>query len=140
MEAPELRLDSKPRLTKPILVASFKGWNDGGQGASMATAFLARAWHADPFASIDPEQFFDFQSTRPHVSLVDGTVRRIDWPENAFHHARPARSEQDAVVVLGPGPSQRWRTFSGLVTSLAKDLGVELVVTLGALLADVPHT
>src|SRR3954468_22000022 len=140
MEASELRLDSKPRLTKPVLVASFKGWNDGGQGASMATAYLARAWHADAFASIDPELFFDFQSTRPHVSLVDGTVRKIDWPENAFHHARPARSEHATVVLLGTEPSLRWRTFAGIVTGLAKDLGVELVVTLGALLADVPHT
>src|SRR4051794_33192610 len=140
MEASELRLDSKPRLTKPVLVASFKGWNDGGQGASMATAYLARAWHADAFASIDPELFFDFQSTRPHVSLVDGTVRKIDWPENSFHHARPARSEHDTVVMLGTEPSLCWRTFAGIVTGLAKDLGVELVVTLGALLADVPHT
>src|SRR4051794_8024493 len=101
MEGAELRLERRPTLTKPVLAAAFKGWTDSGQGASMATAFLSRVWHAERFASIEPEQFFDFQSTRPHVSLVDGTVRRIDWPENAFHHARPARSEQDAVVLLG---------------------------------------
>jgi proteasome assembly chaperone (PAC2) family protein len=106
----------------------------------MATAFLNRHWHAQQFASIDSESFFDFQSTRPHVSLVDGTVRKIDWPENVFCHARPERSDRDAVVLLGTEPSLRWRTFAGLVTGLAKDLGVELVVTLGALLADVPHT
>ncbi|HEY3920790.1 MAG TPA: PAC2 family protein [Gaiellaceae bacterium] len=136
----DLRVESRPQLTKPILVASFRGWNDGGQGASMATAFLNRHWHAQQFASIDSESFFDFQSTRPHVSLVDGTVRKIDWPENVFCHARPERSDRDAVVLLGTEPSLRWRTFAGLVTGLAKDLGVELVVTLGALLADVPHT
>lgn len=136
----ELHVEKRPRLTKPVLVASFRGWNDGGQGASMATAFLNRHWHAEQFASIDSESFFDFQSTRPHVSLVDGTVRKIDWPENVFCHARPTGSENDAVVLLGTEPSLRWRTFAGLVSGLAQDLGVELVVTLGALLADVPHT
>ena len=140
MEGSALQFDTHPTLTKPVLVASFRGWNDGGQGASMATAFLNRHWHAQQFASIDSESFFDFQSTRPHVSLVDGTVRHIDWPENVFAHARPESSERDAVVLLGTEPSLRWRTFAGLVTGLAENLGVELVVTLGALLADVPHT
>jgi proteasome assembly chaperone (PAC2) family protein len=136
----ELDLERRPQLTRPVLVASFRGWNDGGQGASMANAFLSRTWHAEKFASIDSEQFFDFQSTRPHVTLVEGTVRRIDWPENVFEHARPARSDRDAVLLLGTEPGLRWRTFAGLVSGLASDLGVELVVTLGALLADVPHT
>jgi len=136
----ELDLERRPQLTRPVLVASFRGWNDGGQGASMANAFLSRSWRAEKFASIDSEQFFDFQSTRPHVTLVEGLVRRIDWPENVFEHARPARSERDAVLLLGTEPGLRWRTFAGLVSGLASDLGVELVVTLGALLADVPHT
>jgi proteasome assembly chaperone (PAC2) family protein len=136
----ELEVERRPQLTRPVLVASFRGWNDGGQGASMANAFLSRSWHAEKFASIDSEQFFDFQSTRPHVALVEGTVRRIDWPENVFEHARPARSERDAVLLLGTEPGLRWRTFAGLVSGLATELGVELVVTLGALLADVPHT
>jgi len=136
----ELDLERRPQLTRPVLVASFRGWNDGGQGASMANAFLSRSWHAEKFASIDSEQFFDFQSTRPHVTLVEGSVRRIDWPENIFEHARPARSDRDAVLLLGTEPGLRWRTFAGLVSGLASDLGVELVVTLGALLADVPHT
>jgi len=140
MAKSELNVETRPELTKPVLVASFRGWNDGGQGASMATAFLNRHWRAEKFASIDSEGFFDFQATRPHVSLVDGTVRRIDWPENAFCYARPPRGENHVVVLLGTEPSLRWRTFAGLVTGLAKDLGVELVVTLGALLADVPHT
>jgi proteasome assembly chaperone (PAC2) family protein len=136
----DLEVESRPRLTRPIMVASFRGWNDGGQGASLAGQFLSRTWHAEKFASIDSEQFFDFQSTRPHVTLVEGMVRRIDWPENVFEHARPARSERDAVLLLGTEPGLRWRTFAGLVSGLATDLGVELVVTLGALLADVPHT
>src|SRR5436190_226979 len=136
----ELDLDRRPQLTRPVLVASFRGWNDGGQVASMANAFLGRVWHGERFASIDSEQFFDFQSTRPHVTLVEGSVRRIDWPENVFEHARPSGSERDTVLLLGTEPGLRWRTFAGLVSGLAKDLGVELVVTLGALLADVPHT
>jgi predicted ATP-grasp superfamily ATP-dependent carboligase len=136
----ELTVDHRPVLTRAVLVASFRGWNDGGQGASMASAFLSRTWHAEQFASIDPELFFDFQSTRPHVALVEGRVRRIDWPENVFQHAEPPRSDRNAVLLLGTEPSLRWRTFAGLVSGLAKDLGVELVVTLGSLLADVPHT
>jgi proteasome assembly chaperone (PAC2) family protein len=136
----DLDLQRSPQLTRPVLVASFRGWNDGGQGASMASAYLSRVWHAERFASIDSENFFDFQSTRPHVTLDEGTVRRIDWPENVFEHARPAGSERDTVLLLGTEPGLRWRTFAGLVSGLAKDLGVELVVTLGALLADVPHT
>src|SRR5438034_816209 len=119
----ELDLERRPQLTRPVLVASFRGWNDGGQGASMANAFLSRTWHAEKFASIDSEQFFDFQSTRPHVSLVEGSVRRIDWPENVFEHARPARSDRDVVLLLGTEPGLRWRTFAGLVSGLATDLG-----------------
>jgi proteasome assembly chaperone (PAC2) family protein len=135
-----LEVEKRPELTRPVLVASFRGWNDGGQGASMANSYLSRAWRAEKFASIDSEDFFDFQSTRPQVSLVGGTVRRIEWPENVFEHARPTGSSRDAVLLLGTEPGLRWRTFAGLVTGLASDLGVELVVTLGALLADVPHT
>src|SRR3954453_3087090 len=136
----ELRVEAMPSLRRPVLVASFRGWNDGGHGASMAGAFLAKAWNAEKFADIDPERFFDFGSTRPQVSLVEGTIRRIDWPENAFHHARLEHSAQAALLLLGSEPSLRGRTFCSLVTSLAGDLGVELVVTLGSLLADVTHT
>ena len=82
--AEELRIAERPSLRRPILICAFRGWNDGGQGASMANGFLSRSWHAEKFASIDSESFFDFQSTRPHVTLVEGTVRRIDWPENVF--------------------------------------------------------
>jgi proteasome assembly chaperone (PAC2) family protein len=138
--ADELRIDSRPELMRPVLVAAFRGWNDGGQGASLAGGFLAKQWGAERFAEIDPEGFYDFQATRPHVSLVEGATRRIDWPENAFFHAHVTGQSRDAVLLLGIEPNVRWRTFSTLVTDLAKDLGVELVVTLGSLLADVPHT
>src|SRR6266700_4132611 len=85
--ADELRIDARPELERPVLIAAFRGWNDGGQGASLAGAYLARAWAGQEFASIDPESFYDFQATRPMVSLVDGYTRRIDWPENSFLHA-----------------------------------------------------
>jgi proteasome assembly chaperone (PAC2) family protein len=140
MEGDELLVERRPELRNPVLICSFRGWNDGGQGASLAGSFLARAWGAEKFAEIDAEQFFDFQSTRPHVSLVDGDVRRIDWPTNTFHEARPGRGSRDIVLLLGTEPNLRWKTFTGLVSGLARDLGVELLITLGSLLADVPHT
>jgi predicted ATP-grasp superfamily ATP-dependent carboligase len=130
----------QPTLVRPVLIASFRGWNDGAQGATLAGGYLAKTWDAERFADIDPEGFFDFQATRPHVSLVDGFTRRIQWPETAFYHARMHGIEQDAVLLLGVEPNLRWRTFTRLVTDLAKELGVELVVTLGSLLADVPHS
>jgi proteasome assembly chaperone (PAC2) family protein len=123
-----------------VLVAAFRGWNDGAQGASLAASFLAQAWEARRFADIDPEEFFDFQATRPHVALEEGLTRRIDWPETAFYHASIPGLERDAVFALGIEPNLRWRTFSDEVVDLARDLEVDLVVTLGALLADVPHT
>src|ERR671923_347050 len=136
----ELRVSARPKLERPVLVAAFRGWNDGAQAASLAAGYLARAWDAEQIADVDPEGFFDFQATRPHVSLVDGITRRIDWPETAFYHARVPGMEQDVVLLLGVEPNLRWRTFTRLVTDLAKELGVELVVSLGSLLADVPHS
>jgi proteasome assembly chaperone (PAC2) family protein len=140
MDAAELRMAERPTLTRPVLVAAFRGWNDGGQGATLAGNYLARLWTAERFADIDPEGFVDFQSVRPQVSLDEGMTRRIDWPENAFYHGRIAGLERDAVLLLGVEPNYRWRQFTELIVSLARDLGVELVVTFGALLADVPHT
>jgi len=96
-------------------------------------------WDAEKFADIDPEGFFDFQATRPRVSLVDGLTRHIDWPENDFFHASPGE-EHDIVLLVGTEPNVRWRTFTELVVELVQDLGIELIVSLGALLADVPHT
>src|SRR5918996_1448712 len=136
----ELRLASRPTLRRPVFIVAFRGWNDGGQGASLAAGFLARTWRAARFADIDPEGFFDFQETRPHVSLVDGTTRQVDWPDNAFYHAPVPGTDRDAILLLGIEPNLRWRTFSELIAGLATELGVELMITLGSLLADVPHT
>jgi proteasome assembly chaperone (PAC2) family protein len=136
----ELKVSFRPELKHPVLVCAFRGWNDGGQGASLSGGYLAKLWGAQRFAEIEPEEFYDFQATRPHVSLVDGMTRRIDWPDNAFFHASIPGSDRDAVLLLGVEPNLRWRTFTSLVLGLAQDLGVELVVTFGSLLADVPHT
>ncbi len=138
--ADELRIARRPTLDRPTLIAAFRGWNDGGQGASLATGYLAKLWDAKRFADIDPEGFYDFQATRPHVSLEEGVTRRIDWPATVFYHGRPRGLEHDAVLLLGIEPNVRWRTFTELLVGFAKELGTELVVTLGALLADVPHT
>ena len=136
----ELSVSQQPELKRPVLIAAFRGWNDGGQGASLGAAYLAKQWSAARFAEIEPENFFDFQAVRPHVSLVDGETRRVEWPDNGFFHASIPGAERDAVLLLGIEPNLRWRTFAGLVLELAQDLGVEMLVTFGSLLADVPHT
>jgi proteasome assembly chaperone (PAC2) family protein len=135
-----IRMAERPTLRRPVLVAAFRGWNDGGQGASLAAGYLAKTWNAERFADIDPEEFFDFQVSRPKVSLVDGVTRRIEWPETVLYHAAIPGTDRDAVLLLGIEPNMRWLTFCEVVVGLARDLGVELAVTLGSLLADVPHT
>ncbi len=136
----ELTVSSRPELRRPMLVAAFRGWNDGGQGATLGAGYLARRWGAEAFAEIDPESFYDFQAVRPHVSLEDGLTRKLEWPSNTFLHAPVPGLDRDVVILLGVEPNLRWRTYSGLVVGLAQELGIELVVTLGSLLADVPHT
>ena len=136
----ELRLESRPTLRRPVLVTAFRGWNDGGQAATVAAGYLVEQWDAMRFADVDPEAFMDFQAVRPTVTLDEGLTRRIEWPENAFYHAAIPGTDRDAVILVGVEPNYRWRAFSDLVIGLAKDVGVDLVVTLGALLADVPHT
>ncbi len=136
----ELRIFERPTLERPVLIGAFRGWNDGGQAATLAAGYLARLWGARKFAEIDSELFVDFQATRPMVSLEEGRTRKIEWPENALFRARIPEANRDAVLLIGVEPNYRWRTFSELITELARDLGVELTVTLGALVADVPHT
>jgi proteasome assembly chaperone (PAC2) family protein len=136
----ELRFDELPALRRPVLIAAFRGWNDGGQAATLAGGTLARIWEAKRFAEIDPEGFVDFQATRPTVSLDEGMTRQIEWPDTAFYAAPIPGADRDAVILLGVEPNYRWRAFNELVVGLARELGVELIVTLGALLADVPHT
>ena len=136
----ELRIHERSDLERPILISAFRGWNDGGQGASLAAGYLARLWDAELIADVDPEEFFDFQATRPQVKLEDGLTRQIVWPETGFYRARPEGFDRDIVLLLGVEPNLRWQAFTRLIVDYAADLGVELVVSLGSLLADVPHT
>ena len=138
MEA--LRWDSRPDLRRPALVCSFKGWNDAAESATTALSFVASRWHAQRIGSIDPEDFYDFQVTRPTVKLAEGVTRVIEWPELEVSSARPDEGERDVVFLTGSEPNLRWRTFSETVVAAARELGCEMVVSLGALLADVPHT
>ena len=140
MESNDLRISKRPVLRRPVLISAFQGWNDGGQAATLACGYLVRLWSAERFADIDPEGFVDFQGTRPHVSLDEGMTRQLTWPENAFYSASIPNADRDAVLLLGVEPNYRWRAFVDLTVGLARDLDVSLVVTLGALLADVPHT
>lgn len=135
-----LQWQSHPDLRDPILVCAFKGWNDAGDAASTAVQFVGTALGATRFATIDPEEFYDFQATRPQVKLVDGGVRQITWPAVEIYEARVPRAPRDLVLLTGHEPSMRWRAFCQLVVDLAEALGAQLVVSLGALLADVPHT
>jgi proteasome assembly chaperone (PAC2) family protein len=134
-----VRWVAEPRLRRPVMLAAFAGWNDAGDAASSAARYLRDRWQARAFATIDPEEFFDFTTTRPEVRLVDGVTREIVWPTNEFSAAAPG-GDHDVVVLLGVEPQLRWRTFCEEVLGVARRLGVELVVTLGALLADVAHT
>jgi proteasome assembly chaperone (PAC2) family protein len=123
------------------MVAAFEGWNDAGDAASGAIDHLEAAWHSTPLAAIDPEDYYDFQVNRPTVSIdEDGVTRRLEWPTTRFSVARLAGAERDAVLVRGLEPNMRWRGFCDEIIAIARELGVEYVVTLGALLSDSPHT
>lgn len=123
-----------------MLVAAFEGWNDAGDAATTAAGHIADRLDAEPFAEIDPELFYDFSATRPLVQLDDDQTRSLVWPTNLFRASRVPSAERDLVVLLGLEPQLRWRTFADQVIAVAHGLGVERVVTLGALLADVPHS
>jgi proteasome assembly chaperone (PAC2) family protein len=136
-----LQWDSRPDgLRAPALICAFKGWNDAADAASTAITFVGGALGARRFATIDPEDFYDFQATRPRIKLVEGQTRQIVWPEVELYEARIPRAPRDLILLAGSEPSFRWRGFSKLIVDVAEAIGVQLVVTLGALLADVPHT
>ena len=138
---PPLEWESRPDgLRAPALVCAFKGWNDAGDAASAALSFVGSSLGATRFARIDPEEFFDFQATRPKVRLVDGRTREIEWPEVEIYAAKVPRAPRDLVLIAGSEPSMKWRTFCQIIVDLAEALGTQMVVSLGALLADVPHS
>jgi predicted ATP-grasp superfamily ATP-dependent carboligase len=151
--------DRRPAgLRAPAMVCAFQGWNDAGDAASSAVAFLASALDARRFARIDSEEFYDFQANRPAIRLTEearsrdgeegdgdgaaaaGAAREIEWPTVEIFEATAPRAPRDLVLVQGVEPSMRWRAFSSHMVDLAEALGVQVVVSLGALLGDVPHT
>ena len=143
MDIRHITIDWKPELERPVLIAGFTGWNDAADAASVAVGAMATSWEARRFGGFDGEEFFDFQTTRPQVKLVDGVTREIEWPENMLSATEPsleAAADRGVILLSGPEPNFRWRAFSAAVVDLARALDVELVVTMGALLADVPHS
>jgi proteasome assembly chaperone (PAC2) family protein len=129
-----------PELRSPIMVAAFAGWNDAASAATTALEAAAVSLDSEVVARIDPEEFFDFQDNRPTVRLTAGQTRRIEWPENTLIAAETPSTEHDLLLLSGTEPSLRWRTFTDLVVGAAEQIGVEMVITLGALIADVAHT
>src|SRR5829696_645568 len=136
-------LEWRPELERPVLIAAFTGWNDAAEAASVALSALRDSWEARDFGAFDAEEFFDYQAARPQIKLIEGVTRTIEWPENHLSATAPSLESlggRSAVLLSGPEPSFRWRSFCAAVIELAGELDVELVVTMGALLADVPHS
>lgn len=135
-----IELDGIGKLTSPVIIAAFEGWNDAGEAASGVINHLSLAWQATPVGAIDPEDYYDFQVTRPVTEVAEGKTERLVWPTTRVLAAKQEATDRDLLLVSGIEPNMRWRGFcSELVTSFS-ELGIELVVLLGALLADSPHT
>ncbi|MBA2739076.1 MAG: PAC2 family protein [Nocardioidaceae bacterium] len=127
-------------LVDPILIAAFEGWNDAADAASSTVERLIEQWDAELVAELDPEDYYDFQRTRPTVGTDDDGARVVVWPTTRLYVARPPGSDRDLVLLHGIEPNLRWRQFCAEILEMAETLGVRLVVALGALLADVPHS
>jgi len=135
-----VRWIDRPVLREPVVVAAFEGWNDAGDAASTAARYFVERWDLDQVAEVDPEEFYDFTSTRPEVHLDDDGQREIIWPSTELHAGTIPGGDQDVLLIVGTEPQLRWRTYCGLLTEVAVDNGARLCLTLGALLAEVPHT
>lgn len=135
-----LRWTADPDLHEPVVIAAFEGWNDAGDAASTAVRYLIERWEATLVATVDPEEFYDFTSTRPQVRLDDDGKRQIDWPSTEIYTATLPDSDTQVLIILGTEPQLRWRTYTQVLTEIARSRGARLCLTLGALLAEVPHT
>ncbi|MBR8743993.1 PAC2 family protein [Nocardiopsis sp. MG754419] len=127
-------------LVEPVMVAAFEGWNDAGEAASLAVEHLTEHWGATELCSLTPDDYYDFQVTRPRMSVVEGRLHEVEWPTTRVRVARPPGSHRDVVLVVGPEPNMRWRSYTADLVAIARELGVERAVLLGSLLADAPHT
>ncbi|MFZ6004204.1 MAG: PAC2 family protein [Actinomycetota bacterium] len=135
-----VRWTARPELHEPVVIAAFEGWNDAGDAASTAARYLIERWDAELVADIDPEEFYDFTSTRPRVHLDDEGLRQIDWPATEIFAATIPGTGTEVLIIIGTEPQLRWRTYVGELTTVAREQGARLCITLGALLAEVPHT
>ena len=133
-----LRIIETPELHEPTLVAAFAGWSDAGGAATAATTYLTERWHATRLAEIEADEFYDFTQVRPTVRYIEGSYRQIDWPENPFHYRRTP--ERDLIILSGIEPHLHWQAYTKAVTDLIAKFDVKLVVTLGAMFVDYPHT
>ena len=129
-----------PELRAPTLVCAFAGWNDAASAATAALEAVAASLDPSVVARIDPEEFYDFQVNRPTIRLIEGQTRHVDWPANTLLSVRVPTAERDLVLLSGVEPNIRWRTFADAIVGAADRLGVEMIVSLGALMADVAHT
>jgi proteasome assembly chaperone (PAC2) family protein len=132
--------DGLPMLRSPVAIAAFEGWNDAADASTAAVEHLEQVWQAREVTAIDPEDFYDFQVSRPTISMSDGETRQIEWPTTRFLVASPPGVDRDVVLIRGIEPSMRWRTFCEQVLEVCHSLEVNRLVLLGALLADVPYT
>ena len=135
-----IEIEGAPRLVDPVVIAAFEGWNDAAEAASSVVDHLMVVWDARVVGAIDPEEFYDFQVTRPHVGADDSGFRRLTWPTTQIAVASPPDLDRDVILIRGIEPNMRWRQFCAELLAAVDDLGGQLVVTLGALLADTPHT
>ena len=135
-----VRWTTRPTLRDPVVIAAFEGWNDAGDAATTAARYLVDRWDAEQVADVDPEEFFDFTATRPEVRLDDEGLREIMWPATDIFAATIPTTEQDVLLIIGTEPQLRWRTYCAELTEVAQLHGARLCMTLGALLAEVPHT
>ncbi|HSP36218.1 MAG TPA: PAC2 family protein [Frankiaceae bacterium] len=127
-------------LRDPMMIAAFEGWNDAADAATAAVEHLEMVFDAHAVGAVDPDDYYDFQVNRPTVAVVDDSLRRISWPTTRISVARLPESRRDLVLVRGLEPNMRWRGFCSELVEAVHALGVDLVTTLGALLADTPHT
>lgn len=125
---------------KPVMVVAFEGWNDAGDAATTALEHLQLNWDAKPLAELSPDDYYDFQVSRPTVRMIDGVTRRIEWPTTRLEICHPAGIRREVVLVHGPEPNMRWRAFCAELLQHVEQLSVSTVVTLGAFIADIPHT
>jgi proteasome assembly chaperone (PAC2) family protein len=135
-----MEIEQIPELDRPNIIAAFQGWNDAGQSATTAVRYLVETWKAEPFAKIDPEEYYSFTDTRPRIRIVDGTQRQLEWPKNEFFYYNGTGTTPAAVLMLGVEPNLKWRTYVGEIVRLGRSVGARRLVTLGSLVTDAVHT